>query len=102
MHHDAPPVILQVALEFHPKRPVIPGSIEAAIDLARLENETAPLTQADDFFHALGVGRRTHCYRKLHRSQIVVEAFVPNACLDPAADTAAATTKRSLTFAVRL
>src|SRR6266508_4557602 len=60
MHHDAPPVVLQVALYFDTERSVIPSAIEPAVDFARLENKTAPLTQADDFFHALGVGWRAH------------------------------------------
>ena len=63
MHHDAPPVVLQVALQFNAKRSVIPSAIESAVDFAGLENKTAPFTQADDFFHALGVGRRAHDFR---------------------------------------
>ena len=46
--HDAPPIILHVPLQLHPKRPVIPATIQSAIDFARLENESPPLTQADD------------------------------------------------------
>jgi hypothetical protein len=44
-----------------------------------LKNKTAPLTQADNFFHALGIGWDAHSYRRLHGSENVVEAFVPNA-----------------------
>src|SRR5436190_8374673 len=91
MHHDAPAVILQVALYFDAERSVIPGAVESAVDLARLKDEATPLTQANDFFHPLGVGRRAHSHRRLHGSENVVEAFVPNA-FPSAADTAAATT----------
>src|SRR5260370_38315011 len=55
VHHHAPQVILQVALKFDPKRPIIPSAVEAAVNLAGLENETAPLAQADDLFHKLAV-----------------------------------------------
>src|SRR5215472_3241855 len=101
MHHDAPPVVFQVALQFNAKRSIIPGAVESPVDFARLENKTAPLTQADDFFHGLRVGWHTHRYRRLHGSENVVEAFVPYV-FPSAVDTAAAATNRSLNFAVRL
>ncbi len=60
--HDAPPVILDIALQLDPERPVIPQPIETAVDFARLKNEAAPFAQANDFFHALagwlGLGHR--------------------------------------------
>src|SRR5436309_15011211 len=51
MHHHVPPIILEVAFQFDAKRSVIPGAVEAAVNFARLENESAPLTQAGDLFH---------------------------------------------------
>jgi len=80
VYDDTPPVIFQVAFQLYAKRPVVPNTVQSAVNLARLENETAPFTQADDFFHALRFRRRTHgLAHRLHGSAIVVEAFVPNA-----------------------
>src|SRR5690606_38636332 len=50
-----PPVFLEVALQLGPERTVVPAAVEAAVDLRRLKDETAPLAQADDFFHQGGV-----------------------------------------------
>src|SRR5687768_18167685 len=55
-HHDAPPVILHVPLQLDAERAVIPAAVESAVNFARLENEPAPLAQADDLFHPLRVG----------------------------------------------
>ena len=44
MHHDAPPVVLQVAFQFDPEGSVIPGAVESAVDFAGLKDEAAPLT----------------------------------------------------------
>ena len=60
VHHDAPPIVLQITLQFDPERAVIPGAVQSAVNFARLENEAAPLAQADDLLHALGVSRRAH------------------------------------------
>src|SRR5215831_4749411 len=89
VYDHTPPIIFQITLQLHAERPIIPSAIEPAVNLARLENEAAPLTQADNFFHAcravawrrraLGVAGRAHIYRRLHGSENVVEAFVPNA-----------------------
>ena len=57
VHRHAPPVILQVAFELYAKGPVIPSAVKAAVNFARLENETPPLAQANDPFHSLEVGR---------------------------------------------
>ena len=101
MHHHTPPIILQIALQLDAERAVIPSTVQTTVNFARLENEPAPLAETDDFLHALGVGRLAHNYCRLHGSENIVEAFVPNA-FPSAADTAAATTKRFITFAVRL
>ena len=37
MHHDAPPVVLQVALQFDAERSVIPGAVKSAVDFAGLK-----------------------------------------------------------------
>ena len=44
-HHEAPPTLLDVALQFAPQRTVVPEAGEAAIDFRTLENEPAPLAQ---------------------------------------------------------
>jgi len=62
VHRHAPPVILQVALELYANGSVIPGAVKAAIDFARLKNETAPLAHVDDLFHALRVARSVHYF----------------------------------------
>src|SRR5207244_3461734 len=59
-HHHAPPIILQVALQLDPEWTVIPGAVETTVDFARLENESPPLTQADDLFHPLWVSLVGH------------------------------------------
>ncbi len=42
-HHVPPPPVLQVALELHAERPVVPHRAGAAINLGGLEDEPAPL-----------------------------------------------------------
>jgi hypothetical protein len=53
--HDAPPVVLQVALQLDSERTVVPTAIQPAVDLARLKDESSPLAQADDSFHPLRI-----------------------------------------------
>src|SRR5690242_15596420 len=79
VHHDTPPVVLQVPLELDAERAVIPRAVQTAVNLTRLKDEPTSLTQADDLFHTLDVGRRAHAHHRLDRSESVVEAFVPNA-----------------------
>src|SRR5205823_7845899 len=62
VHHCAPPVIFQVALQLDPERAVIPRAVEPAVNFARLKDEPAALAQAHNLFHALGVGRRAHYF----------------------------------------
>src|SRR6266403_1661228 len=42
VHHHTPPIVFQIALQFDAERTVIPAAVQAAVDFARLENETAP------------------------------------------------------------
>ena len=51
LHHRAPPLPLDVVLDLDAQRPVVPGSPEAAIDLAGREDDAPPLRQADDGLH---------------------------------------------------
>src|SRR4029079_750856 len=60
VHHDTPPVVLQITLKLDAERSVIPRAVESAVDFAGLKDEATPLTQADDFFHPLRVAGRTH------------------------------------------
>ena len=52
----APPVVLEVALQFGAERAVVPAAVETAVQLAGLENEAAAFAQRNDFLHAGGVG----------------------------------------------
>src|SRR5215471_18609020 len=49
--HVAPPRLLDVALQFHPERPIVPEAVQAAVDLARLKEEAPTLAQRHQFFH---------------------------------------------------
>ena len=59
-HHHPPPVLLEIILQLDPERTVIPAAIQAAVDFARLENESPPLAQADDFLHPLRISGSCH------------------------------------------
>jgi len=48
--HGVPPEFLDIALEFGAERAVVPKSIDTAVNLGGLKNETAPLAQRHDFF----------------------------------------------------
>src|SRR5205085_8791587 len=56
--HDSPPIIFHVPLQLHAEWSIIPAAVQAAVDFARLENESAPLAQADDLFHPARTGTR--------------------------------------------
>ena len=43
-----PPRILDVLLQLRPQRPVVPGASQAAVNLAALKDEPAPLAKRDD------------------------------------------------------
>src|SRR5262249_3162152 len=57
VHHRAPPRVLDVALELDAERTVVPRRADAAVDLARREDEAAPLAQRDELRHQV-VGHR--------------------------------------------
>src|SRR5690606_11458604 len=46
--HRAPPLLLDVLLELGAERPVVPRGAGSAVDLARGEDEPAPLGEGDD------------------------------------------------------
>src|SRR5262249_50167269 len=48
LDHGPPPGVLDVPLQLDPERPVVPEAAEAPVDLARREDEPAPLAQVDD------------------------------------------------------
>jgi hypothetical protein len=51
--HVVPPRLLDITLQFDPERTVVPGAIQAALDFARRENETASLGERDELFHQI-------------------------------------------------
>ena len=51
MHHGTPPFVHDVAFELGSKRTIVITALEAAVDLAGLENETPLLAQRDDLLH---------------------------------------------------
>jgi hypothetical protein len=50
-HHVVPPGVLEVALQGHAERAVVPEAVQAPVDLARLEDESAPLGERHDLVH---------------------------------------------------
>ena len=46
LDHRPPPGALDVVLELHAERPVVPHGVDPAVDLARREDEAAPLRRA--------------------------------------------------------
>src|SRR5262249_14637682 len=53
--HRPPPGVLDVALEQHAHRPVVPRAVDATVKLRRLKDEAAPLGQRHDLFHQAAV-----------------------------------------------
>jgi len=53
--HVAPPGLAYVPLELDAHRAVVPESLDAAVDLAGLKEEPAPLAQRDELVHFHGV-----------------------------------------------
>ena len=51
--HVVPPRLLQVALELDAERAVVPGAVQAAVDLARREDEAPSLAERHYFFHRI-------------------------------------------------
>ena len=56
--HGFPPMFLQVALQLGPEGAVVPGAVQAPVDLGGREDESPALAQRDDFFHA-GLGHKS-------------------------------------------
>ncbi len=51
--HGPPPVSFEVTLEFGAEGTVIPGSVEAAVNLGGLENEASAFAKGYNFFHTV-------------------------------------------------
>jgi len=49
--HRPPPSVLDVALEFHPQRPVVPATVKPAVDFAGLKNKASAFGKAYDGGH---------------------------------------------------
>ena len=62
-HHRVPPAILDVLLELHTKRTVVPHRARATVDLGGLEDEAAPLAQRHQLVHHVGL--RSHRNRRV-------------------------------------
>ncbi len=56
---DAPPRVLDVALHEDAERPVVPRRPEAAVDVARREDEATSLAEVDDALHEVGLCHET-------------------------------------------
>ena len=52
--HVAPPGLADVPFQLHAHRPVVPKALQAAVNLARLEEKSAPLAQCDQLVHFHG------------------------------------------------
>jgi hypothetical protein len=55
LHHVAPPRFFDVALQFDAQRAVVPEAVDAAVNLARLKQETASFAQRNQLFHLHGL-----------------------------------------------
>src|SRR5262245_43714387 len=44
-HHVAPPCFLNVAFELDAQRSIVPEAVQAAVDLARLKDKSAPFAK---------------------------------------------------------
>jgi hypothetical protein len=62
-----PPQTLDVVFEFNSERPIIPRRSEPAVNLARLKNKPAPLTQRHDFVHV----NHSRSYLKVNFSNLM-------------------------------
>ena len=54
-NHRMPPAVLDVLLELDAERAVVPHGSGAAVDLRRLEDESAALAQRNEFFENVGL-----------------------------------------------
>ena len=57
LDHRPPPGALDVVLELHAERAVVPDGVDAAVDLGRGEDEPAPLRERHDGVEVLDGGR---------------------------------------------
>src|SRR5260370_23917304 len=55
-HHVVPPGVLDVLFQLDAERAVVPEAADAAVNLARLEDEAAALAERDQLFHFNGHG----------------------------------------------
>ena len=49
--HVAPPGLADIAFQFDAEGTVVPESLNAAVDFARLKQETSPFAQRNQFVH---------------------------------------------------
>lgn len=66
LHVFAPPVFLEVALEFHPHGTVVPATIQTTIYFSCLEDETPPFAEAHDFLHSGGICIGSVCHDNIY------------------------------------
>ncbi len=59
-----PPDALDLVLQLHAERAVVPARARAAVDLARLEDEAAALAERDEGFHRDGHGSQDSTVRR--------------------------------------
>src|SRR6478735_5069170 len=55
-HHELPPLALDVLLELHTERAVVPGRLRTAVDLTAGVDETSALREGDDVVQGGGSG----------------------------------------------
>ena len=60
LDHRPPPGALDVVLQLDAQGPVVPDRVDAAVDLARREDEAAPLGERDDRLQVRDGGRDRH------------------------------------------
>src|SRR5882672_4156498 len=49
--HGGPPKILHIALQLRAERAVVPKSVDTAVNLRRLKNESSALAEGDNLLH---------------------------------------------------
>src|SRR5207244_4139130 len=60
--HILPPCLLDISQELHPERAVVPGSIQSAVNLRRLEDKTSPFTEGNELLHELRLSVDRFCH----------------------------------------
>src|SRR5579875_1241884 len=71
-HHRAPPQALDVVLQLHAERPVVPGGPQAAVDLAGRVDEPPPLAEADDGVEAITASWHHNLHPAGRRRRVVL------------------------------